>query len=62
MSYSGGFSARHVSSSESESSKITLHEPELTQEERFNQILLQADDLMQKDDVEKAIEKLRLLS
>lgn len=36
-------------------------ELELTQEEKFNQILIQADELVQKDEVEAAINKLRLL-
>jgi hypothetical protein len=34
---------------------------ELTQEERFNQILLQAEELVQNEDVDTAIGKLRLL-
>lgn len=34
---------------------------ELTQEEKFNQILVQAEELVQKDQVDSAINKLRLL-
>ena len=34
---------------------------ELTQEEKFNQILVQAEELVQKDLVDSAINKLRLL-